>query len=280
MRATARPETRVSAAGPGVDTTLVTGEVRIAGQLDARFFELLAAIDATGSINKAARTAGYSYKGAWLLLDTATRLASEPLVESATGGRGGGGTRLTSAARGLIDAWRSVDAAHRDFLRLQEALLANHPALAANLKRMSMKITARNQFAGQIAAVESGPVTTQATLALHGGHEITATMTTAAARRLKLKKGQDAIALVKASEVMLVTDFAGYLLSARNQLAGTVSRIDKGAVSTLVGVTLPGGSVITASVTKDAVEALGLAVGQHATAVFKAYAVMVAVAGR
>ena len=95
---------------------------------------------------------------------------------------------------------------------------------------------------------------------------------------MKLKKGVEAIALIKASMIVLVTDFAGYTLSARNQLAGTISRLEKGAVSSLVGVTLPGGAVVTASVTNDAVDALALAVGQEATAVFKAYSVMVAVA--
>ena len=49
-------------------------------------------------------------------------------------------------------------------------------------------------------------------------------------------------------------------------------------MSSLIGVTLPGGTVVTSSVTNDAVEALALAVGQDATAVFKAYSVLVAVA--
>ena len=140
-----------------------------------------------------------------------------------------------------------------------------------------MKTTARNQFAGTIATIEAGPVTTEVVLALRGGNEITATLTSSSARNLKLKKGMEAIALIKASAVVLVTDFAGYKLSARNQLAGTISRIDQGAVSTLVGVTLPGGEVVTTTVTNDAVSALGLAVGQSATAVFKAYSVMLAV---
>jgi molybdate transport system regulatory protein len=94
---------------------------------------------------------------------------------------------------------------------------------------------------------------------------------------LALAPGQEAIALIKASEVVLVTDFAGYQLSARNQLAGTIARVQKGEVSSLVGVTLPGGTMVSASVTNDAVDALGLAVGQAATATFKAYAVMLAV---
>lgn len=140
-----------------------------------------------------------------------------------------------------------------------------------------MKTTARNQFAGSISAVEAGPVTTQVTVAVPGGIEVVATLTSAAAQRLQVAVGKEAIALIKSSAVVLMTDFAGYALSARNQFPGTVSRVEKGAVSSLVGLTLAGGEVITASVTNDAVDALGLAVGQQATAVVKAYAVMVAV---
>lgn len=141
-----------------------------------------------------------------------------------------------------------------------------------------MKTTARNQFAGRIKTVESGPVTTQVTVTITGGQDIVATMTSAAATRLKLETGKEAIALVKSSAVVLVTDFAGYALSARNQFPGTISRIEKGAVSSLIVLTLPGGAHMTASVTNDAVDALALGVGQPATAVFKAYSVMLAVA--
>ena len=140
-----------------------------------------------------------------------------------------------------------------------------------------MKTTARNQFAGTITAIDKGPVTTRVRLAMRGGQEIAATMTTEAAAQLKLRKGEEAIALVKSSEIVLVADFAGFAISAQNQLAGSLSRVQKGAVTSLVGLTLPGGAVITASVTNDAVDALGLRVGQDATAVFKASSVMLAV---
>ena len=139
-----------------------------------------------------------------------------------------------------------------------------------------MKTSARNQFAGRVAAIDVGPVSAEVTIALTSGDEITATMTAAAAKRLKLKKGKEAIALIKASAVVLVTDFAGWQLSARNQLAGTVSRIERGGVSSLVVLTLPGGAAISASITNEGVEALALAIGAPATAVFKAYSVMVA----
>ena len=258
------------------DGSLLSADIKLAGRLDARFFALLGALQRTGSINRAARTAGLSYKGAWLMLESACNLANEPLLETAAGGVGGGGTRLTAAALELLGAWHTLQADHRDFLRLQEARIAQLPALQGLLRRMSMKTTARNQFAGTVKALEIGPVSAEVTIALKSGNEITATLTSAAAQRLKLKKGKEALALVKASAVVLVSDFAGWQLSARNQLAGTVSRIDTGAVSSLVVVTLPGGAAITASVTNEGVEALGLGVGAPATAVFKAYAVMVA----
>lgn len=254
--------------------TLLSGELKLAGRLDARFFSLLQAVHETGSINRAARTAGYSYKGAWLLLETACNLANETLLETATGG--GGGTRLTPAALGLLQAWRELESHHQAFLRTQEAALADHPALHGLLRRMSMKTTARNQFAGVVSEIDIGPVSAQVTIALKSGDEITATMTSAAAKRLKLKKGKESIALIKASAIVLVADFAGWQLSARNQLAGTVSRIESGAVSSLVVVTLPGGATITATVTNEGVDALGLKVGSAATAAFKAYSVMVA----
>ena len=253
------------------DGTLLSAELKIAGRLDARFFALLDALHATGSINRAARTAGFSYKGAWLLLEAAGNLAQAPLLHSTAGG-----TTLSDAALQLLQAWHALQQRQQAFLRDEEAALSMNPALHGLLRRMSMKTSARNQFAGTVAALDIGPVSAEVTIALKSGDTITATLTSAAARRLKLKKGKEALALVKASAVVLVADFAGWQLSARNQLAGTVSRIEKGAVSSLVVLTLPGGMALTATLTNDGLDALGLKVGAPASAVFKAYAVMVA----
>lgn len=255
---------------------LLSGELRLGGRLDARFFALLAAIAATGSINRAAAAAGLSYKGAWLILESAGNLAQSPLVHTSTGGTGGGGTVLTPAAQALLAAWQRLQTRHQAFLREQDRQLADDPALQGLLRRLSMRTTARNQFAGTVTTVSVGPVAAEATITLPGGAAITASLTAPAARRLRLRQGQEALAMVKASAVVLVTDFAGWQLSTRNQLEGTVSRIERGAVSSLVVLTLPGGTTLTASVTNEGVEALGLQVGTAATAVFKASAVMLA----
>lgn len=64
-------------------------------------------------------------------------------------------------------------------------------------------------------------------------------------------------------------------LSARNVLAGKVLDVKKGATTAHVRLELPGGAVITASVTNDAVEELSLKAGDQAYAVVKASDVMV-----
>ncbi len=65
-------------------------------------------------------------------------------------------------------------------------------------------------------------------------------------------------------------------LSARNQLTGTVTDINEGAVTTTVKIELKGGDVITSSITKEAATELGIAVGKGVTAVVKASSVMLA----
>jgi molybdopterin-binding protein len=66
-------------------------------------------------------------------------------------------------------------------------------------------------------------------------------------------------------------------LSTRNQLTGTVSSIDIGAVMATVKVALDGGQQVTASITKDAVSELGLTVGSPVTALIKSTEVMLGV---
>ncbi|MDQ0324197.1 molybdopterin-binding protein [Rhodopseudomonas julia] len=65
-------------------------------------------------------------------------------------------------------------------------------------------------------------------------------------------------------------------LSARNQLKGKVVEVLKGATTSHVRIDI-GGAVITSSITNEAVDELGLKVGQEAYAVVKASDVMVGV---
>ena len=66
-------------------------------------------------------------------------------------------------------------------------------------------------------------------------------------------------------------------ISARNQIKGTVTEITKGATTAHVRVDIGGGKIITAAITNEAVDELGLKVNAAATVVIKASDVIVAV---
>ncbi|MCJ2015962.1 molybdopterin-binding protein [Methylobacterium sp. E-065] len=66
-------------------------------------------------------------------------------------------------------------------------------------------------------------------------------------------------------------------ISARNIIKGTVTAIEKGATTAHVKIEIMPGQIVTAAVTNEAVDSLGLTVGGPAYAVIKASDVMVAV---
>jgi molybdopterin-binding protein len=67
-------------------------------------------------------------------------------------------------------------------------------------------------------------------------------------------------------------------LSTRNQLTGTITEVTLGTVMATVKVRLDGGDqVVTASITKDAAEDLGLAAGKAATVLVKSTEVAIGV---
>jgi molybdopterin-binding protein len=68
-------------------------------------------------------------------------------------------------------------------------------------------------------------------------------------------------------------------LCARNQLAGTVVEVVKGATTAHVRIDIGGGAILTASITNEAVDELKLEKGKPATAVAKATDVMIGVEG-
>jgi molybdopterin-binding protein len=65
-------------------------------------------------------------------------------------------------------------------------------------------------------------------------------------------------------------------ISARNQLKGRIVEVRRGATTAHVRIDIGSGVLVTASITNEAVDDLGLAVGDEAIAVIKASDVMVA----
>lgn len=92
--------------------------------------ELLRGIRDSGSISAAGRAMGMSYKRAWSLVEEMNAAFTLPLVESARGGAGGGGARLTEAGGAVLARYEALLAATRkagaeDLAALAAMLRAN-----------------------------------------------------------------------------------------------------------------------------------------------------------
>jgi molybdate transport system regulatory protein len=108
---------------------------------------LLEAIEATGSIRKAAEETAMSFRQAWLLLKAIEDMFDAPLVATVRGGSRGGGSVLTDLGKSTVAAYRrlerSATAATRREMGALEARTRQGPASvgksAARLARRPLK---------------------------------------------------------------------------------------------------------------------------------------------
>ncbi|NLZ18138.1 MAG: TOBE domain-containing protein [Desulfobulbaceae bacterium] len=238
--------------------------------------QLLLAIQEHGSINRAAKSVGMSYKAAWERVEALNNLSVQDLVSRKTGGSGGGGTELTAEGLRFLERAGHLQRELGSFL----SFLCAEPEQALHtikiLRRLQMKISARNIWLGTVAKIETGAVNTVVTVNLRGGDTVTSVITENSVQRLGLQVGSDVMAVVKASSVMLGLDIDPHKISARNILPGTVKRIETGAVNDVVTLDLAGGNTLSSVITSSSVKRLGLEPGMRIVAVIKASEVMLA----
>jgi molybdate transport system regulatory protein len=244
--------------------------------LGGKRIALLESIETHGSITKAAKAIALSYKAAWDAVDAMNNLAEKPLVTRVTGGSHGGGTQLTDYGRQVVKLYRKLESGHQRVLTRMEAELHDADRLNDLLRAISMKTSARNQFRGVVKRVQKGTVNADVILDLGDGLEIFANITNESVADLGLKRGREAIALIKSSFVLLSAD-PNPRISARNRLPGKVTAISPGAVNSEVKLQLAGGRTLIAIITDDGVKELGLKEGSECCAVIKASHVLIAV---
>jgi molybdate transport system regulatory protein len=142
-----------------------------------------------------------------------------------------------------------------------------------------MKTSARNQLSGRVSGVTVGAINDEVEITLTAGQRVVAVVTHESASSLGLAVGAEAFALIKASSVLLATDLGTARLSARNQVRGTVARLQPGAVNAEVLIDVGGGQTMAAIITQESALSLALAPGTPVIAVFKASSVIVGVPG-
>jgi molybdopterin-binding protein len=69
-----------------------------------------------------------------------------------------------------------------------------------------MKLSARNILKGKVVKIVRGAINDEVTIQLPGGEEIVSIITDGSVRRLELKEGKEAYAVIKASSVMIAVE--------------------------------------------------------------------------
>lgn len=160
---------------------------------------LLQHVAEQGSITRAAKAAGISYKAAWDAIDELNNLAAQPLVERSTGGRGGGGARLSAEGERVLCLYQRLQALQAEILESAE-----DSSDLDLLGRLMLRTSARNQLQGRISGLRREGGHDRISLDLGGGLEIEALITRGSTERLELALGGTVVALLKAGWVRLL----------------------------------------------------------------------------
>lgn len=259
------------------DATLRLGGIARIGDDRVR---LLEAIARQGSITAAGQEIGLGFRATWDAVQALNNLFPKPLVSARAGGRAGGAAGLTPDGEATLRALRHMQAELSLAMRRLRTRLAGDPDIDAALVpwRHAMRTSARNALHGEVASITTGAVNSEVVLTIGGGIDLVAIISRRSVDDLTLTVGAEVFALIKTSFVILVAGDAAPRTSARNQLVGTVVRLEDGAVNSEVVLELADGKTLVATITRESLRSLGLAVGDRATALVKASHVILAVA--
>jgi len=158
--------------------------------------EILEAIKEEGSISKAAKKIGMSYRYVWNYLTNMEKALNEPILETYKGGKtGGGGAKLTSLGESLLKEYRRVEDYVGEMLGDEEYWEA-----------VGLKISARNRLRGVVREVEKGVITAKVKIEVSVPVVVTAIISKEAVEELDIKLGDNVEAVIKATEVMVAKE--------------------------------------------------------------------------
>jgi molybdate transport system regulatory protein len=243
------------------------------GRVGPERISVLDAIERTGSITGAGRLLGLSYRGCWDAVQSLNNLFGEPLVATAPGGQATRGATLTDAGRRLLSDYRDLQQEMTEVVGRLRSRLGPRADKVSNLPLVSVRSAARNVWRTTISSVVESPIVAEVGLDLAKGVSLIATVPTRSLADLDLACGSSVLALVNPYAIIMARPDVGRT-SARNQLTGTVIRLEENAVGSEIVLDLGSGKTLFATVSPESAIDLGFAEGDKACALIKATDVM------
>ncbi|MCX8711476.1 TOBE domain-containing protein [Gilliamella sp. B2969] len=226
---------------------------------DPRRIALLKAIDQTGSLSQAAKSIGISYKTAWDAISEINRLAPTPFLITITGGKNGGGTKLSAYAVRFIQLYDLLThIQHNAFNILSDDNVPLDDILKATAK-LSLQTSARNQLYGSVKRIETNNIAGFITVLLGDNQtELKAYITHKSLERLKLTMDKTVLLLIKAPLIELND-------SLENCLSVTVEKVTTDGEWTEIAFCLASGMMLYASKLTNTVKDYALVAGKKLT---------------
>lgn len=211
-----------------------------------QLLQLLSTIHRYGAIALIADELEWSEQQVWEGIANLNNLASELLVLCPHGLLLGGGVQLTEAGETLLRQYRHYLRAQQAFFAQLQEMLSDAPRALSQLRRLSLSSSARNQLCGVVSEIRFGERYDEVELTLSGQARITAQLTHTSLLTLGLHVGKQAIALIKASWVIVTPIQHSFRFSASNQLHGTIQRVLNHSLEREIAIQLDGGNVVYA----------------------------------
>ena len=207
--------------------------------------ELLSHIDALGSISKAAKAMRMSYKAAWDAIEEMNTLSPVPIVERATGGRGGGGTRLTPRGKEIVAIYRRIEEAQEAFASMLAPYADDLSKLRAFTAKPTVRTSARNQLSAIVTTIETKGTRSSVTVRLGWDELLCVQITRRSLEELDIQVGSRVSVLFKPTWVTLHPTPPDP--QRPNTLSGTIINIDEGEVTV---ETAPGHTIVATDTAK------------------------------
>lgn len=226
---------------------------------DPKRIDLLRAIEQSGSLSQAAKQIGISYKTAWDAINEINQLAPKPFLITATGGKNGGGTKLSAYAVRFIQLYDLLtQLQYKAFNILNDDNIPLDDILKITAK-LSLQTSARNQIYGSVSSIEATHIAGLVKVKLNDNQtELKAYITQQSIERLKLNIDKTVLLLIKAPLIELNN-------KNENQLIVKVEKIVTDGQLSEISFSLPSGIMLYANKATNEVNQLKLIEGQLTT---------------
>ena len=229
--------------------------------------ELLKNIQIYGSISKAAKAMKMSYKAAWDSVDIMNKLSNKALVTKITGGKGGGGTVITSHAKELIQSYEEISKLHKTYFETLEN------SFNKQIDDTSSNEPTFSRLKGTISKMENIDDNYEISIELENKQILTSIESKKLVSNRDFKIDEEINFLIESDAITITKELQNS--SARNKLQGKIISISDDKINSIITIDCGENDIIYSKITSSSCKNLDLKENDEVFASFKAYNIII-----